>query len=108
MAACCNFRQFRVVKDDLKLFCDVYIMLCHVSDPNLGLIVFILNEQLTEVNHETSTVSRSDNIFVSVGIGMKGSSRNRVNAAMSPVSIVDGCSRRQKIVYHLPKSGQNN
>ncbi len=34
----------------------------------------------------------------SVGIGMKGSSRNVVNAAMSPVSIVTSCSRRQK--YH--------
>ncbi len=33
MAACCNFR---VVEDDLKLFCDIYIILCHVSDPNLG------------------------------------------------------------------------
>ncbi len=65
MAACCNFRQYRVVKDDLKLFCDVY-MLCHVSDPKLGLIVFILNEQLTQVIRETSTVSRSDNVFVIV------------------------------------------
>ncbi len=27
---------------------------------------------------------------------MKGSSHNRVNAAMSPVSIVSGCSLRQK------------
>ncbi len=33
MVACCNFR---VVEDDLKLFCDVYIILCDVSDPNLG------------------------------------------------------------------------
>ncbi len=46
MAVYWNFPQFRVVKDDLKLFCNVYIMLCHVLDPNLGLIVFILNEQL--------------------------------------------------------------
>ncbi len=30
----CNFCQFRVVEDDLTLFCHVYIMLCHVSDPN--------------------------------------------------------------------------
>ncbi len=70
MAACCNFRQFRVVEDDLKLFYELYIMLCHVSDPNLGggggLIDFILNEQLTQVIHETSTVSRSDDVFVIV------------------------------------------
>ncbi len=68
MAACCNFR---VVKDDLKLFCDVYIMLWHLSDPNLGggeLIAFILNEQLTQVIHETSTVSISDDVFI---IGLK-------------------------------------
>ncbi len=66
MIACCNFRQIWVVKDDLKLFCDVYIMLCYVSDPNLegGLIAFILNEQLTQVIHETSTVSRSADVFV--------------------------------------------
>ncbi len=65
MAACCNFR---VVEDDLKLFCDVYIILCHVSGPNLGgeLIVFILNEQLSQVVRETSTVSRSDDVFVIV------------------------------------------
>ncbi len=31
----------------------------------------------------------------SVGIGIKGSSRNRVNAAMNLVSIVAGCSRWQ-------------
>ncbi len=66
MAACCNFSQFRVVEDDLRLFCDIYIMLCHVSDPNLGLIGFILNEQLTQVIHETSTVSISDDVFVTV------------------------------------------
>ncbi len=68
MAACCNFCQFQVVEDDLKLFSDVYFMLCHVSDPNLGggLIAFILNEQLTQVIHETSTVSRSDDVFVIV------------------------------------------
>ncbi len=60
---CC---QFQVVEDDLKLFCDVYNMLCHVSDPNLGLIAFILNEQLTQVIYEMSTVSRSDDIFVIV------------------------------------------
>ncbi len=30
------FRQFRVVENDLKLFCDVYIMLCHVLDPEPG------------------------------------------------------------------------
>ncbi len=66
MAAFCNFRQFWVVKDDLNLFYDVYIMLCHVSDLNLGLIAFILNEQLTQVIHETSTVSKSDNVFVIV------------------------------------------
>ncbi len=63
MAACYNFQ---VVEDDLKLFCDVYIMLCRVSDPNLAgggeLIAFILNEQLTQVIHETSTVSRSDDV----------------------------------------------
>ncbi len=29
-------------------------MLCHVSDPSLGLIAFILNEQLTQDIHETS------------------------------------------------------
>ncbi len=66
MTACCNFRQFWVVEDDLKLFCDVNIMLCHVSDPNLGLIAFILNEQLTQVIHEMSTVSRSNDVFVIV------------------------------------------
>ncbi len=71
MVASSNFRQFRVEEDDLKLFCDVYIMLCHVSDPNLGrggggLIAFILNEQLTQVIHETSTVLRSDDVFVIV------------------------------------------
>ncbi len=27
---------FRVVEDDLKLFCDAYIILCHVLDPNFG------------------------------------------------------------------------
>ncbi len=71
MAACCNCR---VVEDDLKLFCDVYIILCHVSDPNRWggggwgreLIVFILNEQLSQVVHETSTVSRFDDVFVIV------------------------------------------
>ncbi len=31
----------------------------------------------------------------SIGIGIKGSWRNGVNAAMNPVSIVAGCSRRQ-------------
>ncbi len=41
-------------------------MLYHVSDPNLGLIAFILNEQLTQVIHEMSTVSRSDDVFVIV------------------------------------------
>ncbi len=66
MAACCNFCQFWVVEDDLKLFCEEYIMLCHVSDPNLGLIALILNEQLTQVIHEMSTVSRSDDVFVIV------------------------------------------
>ncbi len=66
MVARCNFRQFWVVEDDLKLFCDVYIMLCHVSDPNLGLIAFILNEQLTQDIHETSSVSRSNDIVILV------------------------------------------
>ncbi len=70
MAACCNFRQFRVVEDDLTLFCNVYIiMLCHVSDPNFGgggLIAFILNEQLIQDIHETSTLSRSNDVFVIV------------------------------------------
>ncbi len=41
-------------------------MLCHVSDPNLGLIVFILNEQLTQDIHETSTVSRSYDVVIIV------------------------------------------
>ncbi len=48
-------------------------MLCHVLDPNLegggGLIAFILNEQteqLTQVIHETSTVSRSDDVVIVV------------------------------------------
>ncbi len=62
MAACYNFCQFRVVEDDLKLF-------CHVSDPNLegrGLIASILNEQLTQVIHETSTVSRFDDVVIVV------------------------------------------
>ncbi len=67
MVACCNFQ---VVEDDLKLFCDVYIMLCHVSDPNLGggggLIAFILNKQLTQDIHETSNVSRSYDIVIVV------------------------------------------
>ncbi len=64
MATCC---KFRVVEDYLKLFCDVYIMLCHVSDPNLeGADCFILNEQLSQVIHETSTVSRSDDVFLMV------------------------------------------
>ncbi len=66
MVACCNIRQFWVVEVDLKLFCDVYIMLCHVSDPNLGLTAFILNEQLTQDIHETSTVSRSDEAVIAV------------------------------------------
>ncbi len=66
MAACCNFW---VAKDDLKLFCNIYIMLCHVSDSTLGggeLIALILNEQLIQVIHATSTVSRSDDVFVIV------------------------------------------
>ncbi len=44
-------------------------MLCHVSDPNLerGRIAFILNEQLTQVIHETSTVSRSDDVEKRLG-----------------------------------------
>ncbi len=41
-------------------------MLCHVSDPNLGLITFILNEQLTQDIHEPSTVSRSDDVVIVV------------------------------------------
>ncbi len=41
-------------------------MLCHVSDPNLGLIAFIPNEQLTQDIHETLTVSRSDNVVTVV------------------------------------------
>ncbi len=35
-----------------------------MSDPNLGLIAFILNEQLTQVIHETSTVSKSEDIVI--------------------------------------------
>ncbi len=66
-----------------------------MSDQLGKLIAFILNEQLVQVIHEMSTVSISDDISVSVGRGIKGSSRNRVNAAMNPVSIVAGCSRRQ-------------
>ncbi len=60
MVACYNFRQFWVLEDDL------YIMLCDVSDPNFGLIAFILNEQLTQDIHGTSTVSRSDNVVIVV------------------------------------------
>ncbi len=41
-------------------------MLCHVSDPNLGLIAFILNEQLTQDIHEKSTVSRSEDVVIVV------------------------------------------
>ncbi len=41
-------------------------MFCYVSDPNLGLIAFILNEQLTQDIHETSTVSRSDDAVIVV------------------------------------------
>ncbi len=46
-------------------------MLCHVSDLNFmggggGLIAFILNELLTQVIHETSTVSRSDDVVITV------------------------------------------
>ncbi len=37
----------------------------------------------------------------SVGIGIKGSSCNQVNAAMNPVSIVTGCSQRQKTVIQV-------
>ncbi len=36
----------------------------------------------------------------SVGIGIKNSSRNRVNAAMNPVSIVAGCSKQKKHYWH--------
>ncbi len=102
MAACCNFRQFRVVEDDLKLFCDVYIMLYHESDPNLegrGLIAFILNEQLTQVIHEMPTVSRSDDIFVSVGIGIKGSSHNQINAAMNPIILSPAAADGNNLQY---------
>ncbi len=91
----------RVVKDDLKLFCDVYIMFCHVSDPNLGV-------GGADCFHPKWTVDSSYlwNVHCfqirwcichSVGIGIKGSSRNRVNAAMNLVSIVAGCSQRQKV-----------
>ncbi len=41
-------------------------MLCNVSDPNLGLIAFILNEQLTQDIHETFTVSRSNDYVIIV------------------------------------------
>ncbi len=34
--------------------------------PTLGLIAFILNEQLTHVIHEKSTVSRSDDVVIIV------------------------------------------
>ncbi len=66
MVACWNFHQLWVVEDDLKLFYDKYIMLCHVSDLNLGLIAFILNELLTQDIQETSTVSRSDDVVIVV------------------------------------------
>ncbi len=56
--------MMQFLEDDLKLFCNEYIMLCHVSDPNSGLIAFILNEQLTQDIHETSTVSRSDDVVI--------------------------------------------
>ncbi len=39
----------------------------------------------------------------SVGIGIKGSSCNRVNAAMNPVSIVAGSSRQQTTNLHIWK-----
>ncbi len=88
MGACCNFPQFRVVEDDLKLFCDIYIMLCHVSDPQLGADCFNPKWAVD------SSYSRNIHCFQirwrichSVGIGIKGSSCNRVNAAMNPVII---------------------
>ncbi len=37
----------------------------------------------------------------SVGIGIKGSSCNRVNAAMNPVSIVAGCRRQKQSQWNL-------
>ncbi len=73
--ACCNFRQFRVVVDDFKLFCDISIMLWDVSDPNLGgggLIAFILDEQLTHVIHEIPLFPDPMTYCHSIGIGIKG------------------------------------
>ncbi len=96
MAASCTFQ---VVEDDWKLFCDVYIILCHVSDPNLG-------GAGADCLHPKWAVvpSCSWNIHCfqirwrichSVVIGIKGSLHNRVNAAMNLLSIVTSCSRRQ-------------
>ncbi len=42
-------------------------MLCHVPDTNMGggdWLLSILNEQLTQDIHETSTVSRSDDVVI--------------------------------------------
>ncbi len=98
MAASCNFR---VVEDDLKLFCDIYIMLCHVSDPNLrggggGVCFFPKWAVDSSYSWTVHCFQIKWRIRHSVGIGLKGSSRNWVNAAMNPVSIVAGWSQRQK------------
>ncbi len=91
MAAYCNFRQFRVVEDDLKLFCDIYIMLCHVSDANLG----VGADCFCPKRAVDSSYSWNVHCFQirwrichSVAIDIKGRSCNRVNAAMNPVSII--------------------
>ncbi len=70
-----SMQEWRMLQFSLILSCRrwfevilwrIYIMLCHVSDPNLELIAFILNEQLTQDIPETSSVSRSDDVFVIV------------------------------------------
>ncbi len=100
MAACCYFRQFRVVENDLKLFCNVYIMLCHVSDPNLrggGADCFHPKWAVDSIySWNVHCFQIQSRICHSVGIGIKGSSSNWVNAPMNPVNIVARYSRWQK------------
>ncbi len=86
MAAYCYFRQFRVVEDDLKLFCKIYIMLCHLSNWAVD-SSYSWNVHCFQIRWR---------ICQRVGIVIKGSLHNQVNAAMNPVSIVASYSRWQK------------
>ncbi len=89
-------RWFEVILRHIK-----YITLCHVSDPNFG------GGGGADCFHPKWAVDSSYSWNVHcfqirwrichfVGIGIKGSSRNWVNAAVNPLSIVTGWSQWQK------------